>query len=180
MNGYDFKALEDNLVYVATEALIKMGGNEPVGLYYPAATLISILGGVEKERLNCVLEDFASFVFDRLGEIGVEKSGDRYRITLGEKALDYARKGLGDCAFLKDLIEYSKTYPADMDGVTAIFKKYSDKVVCKPQQSEEFDFLVYFEDGAPDGFYYCIKFEDGEMHYHRLAPADFKARGFTE
>ena len=180
MTSCDFKALEDNLIYVAQETIIKMGGDEPVGLYYPASTLRAILGVSEKEPLIRVLGDFSAFAGDRLGDIKIVEDGERYRITLGKKALGLAREGLKDCSFLKDLIGYSASYPADIGGLTAVFYKYSDKVACKRCDGEEFDYLVFFEGGEPDGFYYCVKFEEGEMHYHRLAPADFRARGFKE
>ena len=38
----------------------------------------------------------------------------------------------------------------------------------------EFDYLVYFEDGEPDSFWYCITDEGCHMIYHRFSEEDYK------
>ena len=45
-------------------------------------------------------------------------------------------------------------------------------------QNEEFDWLVYFEDGKPDAFFYCLKDDMGHVTYHRFTREDYEAFGF--
>ena len=58
------------------------------------------------------------------------------------------------------------------DDILAVFHQFSDKVHCeKLEGNEEFDYLVYFEDGTPDSYRYCIKLDDdGDAVYHRFTP----------
>ena len=42
----------------------------------------------------------------------------------------------------------------------------------------EFDWLVYFEDGRPDAYCYCIADEGCHLTYHRFTKADYEAFGF--
>ena len=39
--------------------------------------------------------------------------------------------------------------------------------------SEDFDYVVYFQDGMPDDYRYCIKFEGCCVIYHRFTPKDY-------
>ena len=66
------------------------------------------------------------------------------------------------------------------DDILAVFHQFSDKVHCeKLEGNEEFDYLVYFEDGTPDSYRYCIKLDDdGDAVYHRFTPEDYAAFGF--
>jgi hypothetical protein len=38
----------------------------------------------------------------------------------------------------------------------------------------EFDYLVYFEDGVPDDYRYCITDEGCHLIYHRFTPEDYE------
>ena len=37
------------------------------------------------------------------------------------------------------------------------FRKYSSKVCVKKMEQGDFDYVIYFEDGQPDEFLYCLK-----------------------
>ena len=63
-----------------------------------------------------------------------------------------------------------------MEDVVAVFRKYSDKVCVKEAGSDEFDMLVWFEDGKPDPFVYCLADEMGHVTYHRMTMAELKER----
>jgi hypothetical protein len=38
---------------------------------------------------------------------------------------------------------------------------------------EDFDYLVYFEDGRPDAFRYCLTQEGHHIIYHRFTADDY-------
>ena len=63
-----------------------------------------------------------------------------------------------------------------MDQVVEVFRKYSDKVHAETADSDEFDMLVYFEDGEPDPFVYCLADEMGHVTYHRMIMSELKER----
>ena len=41
-----------------------------------------------------------------------------------------------------------------------------------------FDYLIYFDSGEPDEFWYCIDTEDLGMTYHRFIKEDYLDFGF--
>ena len=41
--------------------------------------------------------------------------------------------------------------------------------------TEDFDELLYFEDGVPDEDYYCFKTEGEHLIYHRFTKEDYQA-----
>ena len=41
-----------------------------------------------------------------------------------------------------------------------------------------FVFLVYFEDGIPDDYRYCLSLEGEHMIYHKFTPEDYEDFGF--
>ena len=81
-------------------------------------------------------------------------------------------------AFLRDLIHTAQTPGATADDLLAAFRRHSDRVHVEPVDNDEFDLLVYFEDGVPDDFRYCIDQHDGFASYHRFSREDYEAFGF--
>ena len=43
---------------------------------------------------------------------------------------------------------------------------------------DEFDYLIYFADGKPDAYRYCIHDEMGQLIYHRFTQKEFETFGF--
>ena len=48
------------------------------------------------------------------------------------------------------------------------------------RMTEEFDLLLYFPDGKPDSYYYCLKQEGEHVLYHRFTREDYLSFGFEE
>ncbi len=67
-----------------------------------------------------------------------------------------------------------------IEDITAVFRKYSDQVVVQTPNSntDEFDYLIYFADGKPDAYRYCIHDEMGQLIYHRFTQKEFETFGF--
>jgi len=87
---------------------------------------------------------------------------------------------LPEPAFLRAFLQVMRGLTVSFDDILAVFHQLSDKVHCeKLEGNEEFDYLVYFEDGTPDSYRYCIKLDDdGDAVYHRFTPEDYAAFGF--
>ena len=67
---------------------------------------------------------------------------------------------------------------ATAEDLLAAFRRHSSHVHVEPVDNDEFDLLVYFEDGVPDDFRYCIDTHDGFASYHRFSKEDYEAFGF--
>ena len=70
-----------------------------------------------------------------------------------------------------------------MEEVIGLFREYSDNVAVIDMVNDEFDKLVYFTDGKPDDYRYCLVSEeeiDGSTHitYHRFIKEDYDELGF--
>lgn len=66
-----------------------------------------------------------------------------------------------------------------LDDILEQFHKYSDKVRLEKMSCDDFDYLIYFEDGKPDSYRYCIKNERQHMIYHRFTVEDYESFGFA-
>ena len=67
------------------------------------------------------------------------------------------------------------THYATMSQVEEVFEKYSAGVCRERMDTEDFDELLYFEDGVPDEDYYCFKTEGEHLIYHRFTKEDYQA-----
>jgi len=59
-----------------------------------------------------------------------------------------------------------------------VFHAYSDHVHMEKTTGTGFDYLVYFEDGIPDDYRYCLSLEGEHMIYHKFTPEDYEDFGF--
>ena len=58
------------------------------------------------------------------------------------------------------------------------FRRHGEHVHVEALHNGEFDWLVYFEDGKPDAYCYCIADEGCHLTYHRFTKEDYEAFGF--
>jgi hypothetical protein len=100
--------------------------------------------------------------------------GDRFCIILPEEASEYVYENTEKSGFIYDFIDTVSRHGVTMDEVIMQFKKYSDCVHVEKVSHGEFDYLVYFEDGKPDDFKYCLTDEGCHIIYHRFTEADYK------
>ena len=57
---------------------------------------------------------------------------------------------------------------------TANIAKTSWNIHFENIKSDEFDYLIYFNDIQEDKYYYCFKDEGFHITYHRFIPKDFE------
>ena len=123
---------------------------------------------------------YADCAEDRLGRLSFEKQygGKLVRVNVPEKAVNYIHEHADKCSFLPEFVELMCKNTTTIEDITALFRKYSDKVHIEKSSNDEFDYLIYFEDGKPDEYYYCFADEGVRMTYHRFTKEDYKAFGF--
>ena len=174
----DYEELEKSICYVIKEQHIKLGYSaNSRWLYYPLSALNHMLGtdcdvaGMEK-----VLEGFFDYAEDRLGHGSVSYKGERFCLHMDGKASEYVHDNVPDEPFLVDLVDVFSKHGTTMEDVVAVFRRYSDKVHAEESGSDEFDMMVWFEDGKPDPYVYCLADEMGHVTYHRMTMAELQER----
>jgi hypothetical protein len=81
---------------------------------------------------------------------------------------------------LYDFIDTVSRHQVSIEEVIDQFQNYSDCVHVEKVTHGEFDYLVYFEDGKPDSFRYCLTQEEGHIIYHRFTAEDYEDFHFGE
>jgi hypothetical protein len=176
----DFTKLEQNICDVINEEQIKLGyRKEVVRLYYPLLSLNRFL----KSKMGIgemikALGEFCDGERERLGNIEVSNEGERFCFCLPPEASEYIHEHTRKDGFLYDFINTVSRHGVTIDEVIGQFKKYSDCVHVEKVSHGEFDYLVYFEDGHPDAYRYCLTDEGCHVIYHRFTIEDYEDFGF--
>lgn len=160
MNSVNYKRLEKSLTDVIQEAQLKIGyDHHPITLYYPTESVARLLGTPEEDADNTehALASLSAHTADTLGEIQVTRDDKRFCFHISAEGTQYVHEQLPDPAFLRAFLQVMRGLTVSFDDILAVFHQFSDKVHCeKLEGNEEFDYLVYFEDGTPDSYRYCI------------------------
>lgn len=173
-----YEKLEQNMIDVIQEGQIKLGYHDgKVRLYYPVASLCHMLHlPVSVDELSKELTSFAASMEEKYGQITFEISSDKERVCLivPAKGSAYVYENIPQNEFLKDFIDVLRQMECTIEDVMAVFHRYSDSVHAEPMEHEEFDYLVYFEDGVPDPYWYCLTDEGCRVTYHRFNKEDYE------
>ncbi len=179
----DYSRLTSNIVDVLKEEQIKLGyQKEKVQLYYPLKSLNRFLGTrLHAQEMASALSGFQEEVKPTLGDVKVTVDGKRFCFHIPPEGTEYVHLYSDPAEFLTALIRLVEKHGTAMEEVLALFKKYSDRVrIIKMPESEDFDYLVYFEDAAPDAYRYCLTEEGGHVIYHRYTKEDYEDLFDTE
>lgn len=181
-NASGYSRLESNIINVIKEAQIKIGyDGMGIKLYYPLGSLCSLTGRkLDMHDMNAALCEFAEMVKEKLGPIVIsEETDSRFCLDIPAKGTQYVHDRIDESEFLVEFINAVRSHKCDIDGIIALFRRYSDKVHAERVTNGEFDYLVYFEDGVPDEFIYCLTDEGcGHVAYHRFTKEDYLDFGF--
>ena len=171
---------EQNLSGVIVEMALKLGlNNAPLSLNYPCASLGRMLGvEADPQELKSALEAFFAARAGLYGAVHVEPHEDGFCLTIPAEGVARVVSQAPAAAFLRDLIHTAQLPGATAEDLLAAFRRHSSHVHVEPVDNDEFDWLVYFEDGVPDDFRYCIDQHDGFASYHRFSREDYEAFGF--
>lgn len=176
----DFSKLEKNIVDLITEQQVKLGYlSETIRLYYPILSLNRLLGtDCTPEQMKEYLKEFSVAAEYRLGRIEISEAGGRFCFAIPPKGSDYVHRHMGQNEFLKEFIHMIGAHNCGVDEILQVFRKYSGCVHVEKVMNGEFDYLVYFEDGEPDDFRYCLTLESDHIIYHRYTREDYEDFGF--
>jgi hypothetical protein len=178
----DFSRLENNIYDVIKEEQVKLGyRKEVIRLYYPLQSLNRFLkSNLTIEEMHPVLKDFSKTIEDKLGKTEFSNEGERFCFCFSPEASEYIYSHTEQQGFLYDFIRTISRHCVSMEEVVEQFKKYSDHVHVEKVSHGEFDYLVYFEDGKPDDFRYCLTDEGCHIIYHRFTVEDYEDFRFGE
>lgn len=172
--------LQQNLSGVIVEMALKLGlTRAPLSLNYPRASLGRMLGvNDEPQTLKPALDAFFASHAELFGPVRAEPHEDGYCLTFPAEGVARVVAQAPVADFLRDLIRAAQTPGATADDLLAAFRRHSSRVHVESVSNGEFNLLVYFEDGVPDDFRYCIDQHDGFASYHRFSREDYEAFGF--
>lgn len=176
----NFERLEKNITDNIKEAQIKLGfDNRSIRLNYMENSLKNLL---HTDDIRTALEKFSVSVRERLGEVTFREIKDGYCLTISAVGTSYINS-LDGYEFLTEFINTVRKHGISVEDIISVFKKYSDNVIVEEKNNDEFDYLVYFADGTPDEYLYCLAVEeeiDGHFHvtYHRFIREDYEELGF--
>jgi hypothetical protein len=171
----DFSKLEQNIYDVIKEEQIKLGyRREVIRLYYPLLSLNRFLHtDLDIEKMREALAEFCRAVEAKLGKIEVTNRGERFCLCFPPEVSEYVYRNTPQSGFLYDFIGTVSRHGVSMEEVIAVFRRYSDHVHVEQMQDDDFDYLVYFEEGQPDAFWYCLTQEGHHVIYHRFTAEDY-------
>lgn len=122
-----------------------------------------------------VLESLCDDARETLGEVTVSRcSGERICFVIPPEGAAYVHEHHVPNPFLADLIAFFGRHEVTPEGVRELFWTWSDRVRCIRTPGGEFDEVYYFEDGVPDSYRYCVKYDLGQASYHRFLKEDFE------
>lgn len=172
----DFSRLENSISDVIKEEQIKLGyRSETIRLYYPRESLNLLMKtDYDRRQMHIALVEFCKEIEPKFGSVNVTSEGERFCFELPPQAADYIHTHTESTGFLYDFIRVVSQSGISIDDVVAQFYKYSDCVHVEKIQQEDFDYLVYFEDGVPDEYRYCLTQEGHHIIYHRFTSEDYE------
>lgn len=176
----NFAALKKNLIDVINEFQLKLGYDQSsIRLYYPIESLNRLLDAdLSIEEMQEALLQFSEWVRESLGNIFCTHEEARFCLKIPEQGVSFVYHETKDNHFLKEFITKTECPNCNIADLVSVFQHYSHQVVCKEMNNHEFDYLIYFQDGYPDDYRYCIKFECGHVIYHRFTPKDYAVLNF--
>lgn len=171
----DIECFVDNLIDIIKEEQIKLGyRSETVHIYYMLDSLNNILGtSYSIDEMQNLLNDLKTNGC-RLGCIESSHKGERFRISVSPEGVEYVHNNIDPSEFIVAFVKLISRHGITVDDVKKLFYDYSEKVHFEKVSSMDFDYLVYFEDGCPDDYRYCLTDEGIHLIYHRYTPADYR------
>ncbi|MBR5137089.1 MAG: DUF3877 family protein [Clostridia bacterium] len=164
--------LYNNILDNIKEAHLKLGYSESaISLNYQKRSLCHLIGDSD---MKVALEELKVFASPMLGELTFRFKENQVRVTVPAEGVKYVAENVPEKPHLRDLIELIKKPLVTMDQIKDVFNKYSDQVMCKATDESGMDFVIWFGDGQPDDYRYCICLDGLGATYHRLSKKDFQ------
>lgn len=176
----DFEKLKQNVMDLLQEQQIKLGyQRETVRLYYPLESLNHLLGtAVGNAKMKELLKEFREQARE-LGGLRFSQKEERFCVIVPPEGAEYVVREMPENLFLKGLVELVSSHGVTLEQARDYFHKFSEHVE-ERRMDDEFDLLLYFPEGVPDSYYYCLKQEGEHVLYHRFMKEDYDSFGFQE
>ena len=176
----NFSNLIRNIRDVVIEDQLKLGyRKEKIRLYYPLSSLNNFLDtSLKLAQMTAAMEDFTKFFAGEEGPVEITHNGDRFCFVISEAAVLHIHDSTPPESFISELINAVQIHGITFPDIVDIFRKHSSHVHVEELDNGEFNYLVYFEDGVPDDYYYCFAVEECHVTYHRFTPDDYRGMGF--
>ena len=173
----NIRPLLEDITDQLKEAQIKLGfGPSTVKLYYTTAALSALTGATaaQPQAMAEELSAAAEAADTGLGALQFLPHGERVEITIPREGVRYVHEQVEASPFLLGLIGlFAGHHHATMQEVTALFESQNTPYIRRDMpQGAEFDHVLYFPGGEPDGYCYFFKEEMGHLSYHRFRPED--------
>lgn len=178
----DYTRLVKNIQDVIKEDQVKLGfRSETIRLYYPLQSLNRLLKTeLDDLQMQEELNGFCKIVKLNLGEVQVSHNKERFCFLIPPAGVNYVHEQTQESEFIVDFITMIQKHTCTIEEIRELFNRYSDHVHFERTIHGEFDYLIYFEDGVPDDFRYCITDEGCHLIYHRFTPEDYEDFHFSE
>lgn len=174
----DFDRLKEYLCDMILEEQIKLGfEKETIRFYSPCASVAHVLSLDVRspEEVYRALHMFPDYVRDIFGDIKISRSsGDRICFLIPAQGACYVHENRRENPFLEELIGCFSHHGITAEDVRNLFLRWSEGARCIHIGSTEFDDVFFFDDGVPDHYRYCVKFDEGHAFYHRFLREDFE------
>lgn len=164
--------LEQMLINSIKEVQIKLGyESEAIRFYYPEKALIRAvkIDGESKEEIKAFMEGFKEYTKDRLHNVRITKSQERFCFEISPEGVEYVYRNVEDNGFLREFIKAVEKPGTTLDDILSVFGNYSKgRIICKSSDQEECDYIIFFEDASFDYYRYYLKFHENHVTYHRF------------
>ena len=174
-----FNLIYENIIDIAKESQIKLGYSfSDFELYYPIESLKRIIGqNLDTSKLIEGIVDISKEHKNTTGIWDVKDIKDgRLSIVMPKEAMKYINENISN-DFLKDFIDEIKNPMTNIELIKKVFEKYSSDYTCEIENdSEEYEYAMYFNDDKINKYVYCIHFEFGFVSYHRFLKQEYIAR----
>lgn len=170
----------ENITEQIKEAQLKLGFvSEVIRLYFPVPSLCALLQEEKmsgKKLMEELIKD-ESFSQTPLGAITFTLcKGDRLEVCIPPQGAVYVHEQIQDPPFLSHIIAmFQGNHHLTIEEICRAFAQFNENYVCEEMQpGTDFDYVLYFPEGKPDAWYYCIHMEMGHTIYHRFTEEDYK------
>lgn len=128
------------------------------------------MSGKSTEELEKAFYEAAGI---RLGRVEISRNKDRFCFVVPEEGAEYVREHMEENAFIKKLVTLLQSHSCTIEAIYRLFLETGEKIHFEEIETEDFDYLIYFESGE-DSYYYCFKDEGCHIIYHRFMPEDYR------
>lgn len=167
-----------NIIDQIKEAQIKLGyERETMRFYYMPATLQTLLHTeiATAEELCRFLETSDEYKDCVLGTLTFSVHAGRIEVLVPLEGAEYVGTKVTASPFLKEIILLFSKHHIGIEDVKEVFAHYNENYICKQMpEGSDFDYVLYFQDGQVDVYYYCVKQEMGHLIYHRFLKKDYE------